>query len=575
MLTPQELQHLGQRTAVSLIKEMRFLGKLKNDSNLNDLLDIPSRDELGFQVVKGMDAAKSESSKGNFGAELAGLRFCVADGEVERVNIMDIDHTVPFKYIYTKQEALLDYLNDPNNTDFTEGFLKATATIDSKTINISDYFGRNPLNNAVQGTRRFFRLCYNDIDNLLLICHACNIQKGASDSLEWFRKQEPFLGERFVKAVNEAGGLYDGIVVKKICKATSDPGYIVKIGEFDCRLHDGEGKGLGEFVNDWFENENPGYSKGVVSAYSNIWLQLKEIWELQLKAKAADDKAGKEAKLAANKLTDMLDAQIKAVERHYGFLTKRREEDQSGSQDSSKKSHSTADALEDRKERIKLIDEDTKKLLKYIHAVKKIHSWIGSRDPALAATLNRDQLYEFLETLNIRGHDLRAQKNIFEKIYSQLTEQYATQLQKNPTIDEIKAIIKQVVLEENPLYGQLIAEQKGREEERKGRLAAEERAVAAEAKLADTHKWVGSHLAVHGSAADISDPSGQTMGSSILHRFDNPLYKQAAAENRKNSTSEERSIFQEEESSRSSSSEAPPSKKRSTTPPNRRSPSPY
>lgn len=573
MLTSQELQHLGQRTAVSLIKEMRFLGKLKKDSNLNDLLDIPGRDALGFQVIKGMDAAKSEKSEGSFGAELAGLRFCVADGEVERVNMMDIDHAVPFKYIYAKQEALLNYLNDPNNADFTEGFLKATTTIDSKTINISDYFDRNTTNNKVQGTRRFFRLCYNDIDNLLLICHACNVQKGASDSLEWFRKQEPFLGERFVKAVNEAGGLYDGIIVKKVCKAISDPGDIVKIGEFDCRLHDGEGRGLGEFVNDWFEIENPGYSKGLVGAYSNIWLQLKEIWELQLKAKAADGKAGKEAELAANKLTDMLDAQIKTVEKHYELLTKRREEYQNSSQDNSEKSHSTTDASEDRRARIKLIDEDTKRLLNYIHAVKKIQFLIKNKDPVLAATLEQDQLYEFLETLNIRGHELRAQKSIFNKVYTQLSNQYAVQPQKNATFDEIKATIRQAVDEENPFYRQLKEERKGRiaaekmaEEERKGRIAAE-------AKLADTYTWVNSHST--GSTTGISEPSGQTIDSSILYKFDNPLYKQTAVEDRKNLISEERSAFQEiEESSRSSSPEVPPSKKRSMTPPNHRPPSP-
>ena len=545
-LDRQALQTLGEKTAISLIKEMRFLGKLKNDSSLNDLLDIPSRDVLGFQVIKGMDAAKSETSKGNFGAELAGLRLCVADGEVERVNMMDVDHTVPFKYIYTKQEALLDYLNDPNNIDFTEGFLKATATINSKTISISDYFGRNSANNTVQGTKRFFRLCYNDIDNLLLICHACNIQKGASDSLEWFRKQEPFLGDRFVKAINEAGGLHDGIIVKKVCKVASDLSDIVKIGEFDCRLHDGEGNGLGKFVNDWFESENPGYSKSVVGAYSNIWLQLKEIWELQLKAKEADNKASKEAQLAANKLTDMLDAQIKAVEKHYGLLTKRAEEYQRSSQDSSEKSHSTTDTPEDRRARIKLIDEDTKKLLKYIHAVKKIQFLIRSKDPVLAAILDQDQLYEFLETLNIRGHELKVQKNIFEKVYTKLNNQYIVQPQKNSTFDEIKAIIRQAVDEENPFYEKWMAAEKRAEEERKGRMVAE-------AKLADTYTWVGSHSAVHGSVADISDPSGQIMGSSILHRFDNPLYNQAAVEDRENSTSKERSASQEGERSRSSS----------------------
>lgn len=547
-------QHeLGKKTALSLIKEMRFLGKLKQDQNLDDLLDkVPNRDELGFQVISKLDAAKSYKAKGNFGAELAGLRFCVGDGSVERLKMMDIDHTVPFAYLRKKQIALLNYLNDPLKVDFKISFLSVD--------NINDYFKEEA--GIVKGTRRFFRLCYNDIDNLLLICHACNIDKGANDSLEWFRKQEPFLGERFVKAVNEAGGLHDGIIVKKVCKVASDLSDIVKIGEFECRLHDGEGNGLGEFVNDWFERENPEYNKGIVGAYNDIWLQLKEIWELQLKDAVTDDKTRKDAQTTANKLTSMLDAQIKTVEKHYKLLTKRGKEFQSSSQDSSEKSHSTTDSPEDRKARIQLIDEDTKKLLKYMHAVKKIHSLIKDRDPILSTVLPREQLYEFLETLNIRGHELKAQKNIFEKVYTQLSNQYAVQPQKNSTFDEIKAIIKQAVDEENPFYEKWIA--------------AEKRAAEAEAKLADTHKWISSHSAADSiSAANPTDLDTQTRDRAILHSFDKPYSSnQAAGTEKEKSESKERSTFQEVESSRSSSPEDPPAKRRSTTPPNRRSQSP-
>lgn len=437
MPTPQELQNLGQRAAISLIKEMRFLGKLKNEEKLNELLDLPRRDELGFQVIKGKDAAKSDQAKGNFSAELVGLRFCIADGEVQRVNMMDIDHTVPFKYIYAKQEALLSYLNDPNNTGFTEGFLKATASIDSKKISISDYFGRNAANGVVQGTRRFFRLCYNDIDNLLLICHACNIQKGASDSLEWFRKQEPFLGEHFVKAVNEAGGLHDGIIVKKVCKATSDPGDILKIGEFNCRLHDGEGKGLGEFVNDWFESENPGYAQDVVEAYKSIWLELKEIYELQLRSKTSDDeKRRKDTQVASIKLTSMIEAQIKVIEERYQLTTT------ADVNIPSQSSHSSGDDSIDCKGRIDEVNYKIKQVLSYMHGLKKIQAIIAANDYAIATRENKIELYSYYRTLGIRELDLQKQEKFFNEIVAILQKHYSEK--QKFSIDDIKQTIKEV-----------------------------------------------------------------------------------------------------------------------------------
>lgn len=110
---------------------MRFLGTLANRSDNDDLIDAPEK-RLDFQIINGEDAAKSDSA-GNFMANVAGLRYCVADGEVGSKGLFDIDHTHAFSDIQKKQKALLIYLNDAVNADFTEGFLSVPE--------INKYFG--------------------------------------------------------------------------------------------------------------------------------------------------------------------------------------------------------------------------------------------------------------------------------------------------------------------------------------------------------------------------------------------------------------------------------------------------
>jgi hypothetical protein len=203
-------KELGRLTAVTLMEEMRFLGELVSRVDNDDLIDPPEK-RPDFQTIFGEDAAKSTLS-GDFIANLAGLKYCVGDGDVGKTEVFDIDHTHAFSDIERKQKGLLTYLNNPANADFAEGFLSA------RDINL--YFGRDPGSKnspkSIKGARRFYKLCYNDIDNLLLLCHACNLRKSAKDSLEWFKQQEPFLGKAFVNAVNKAGGLHDGIIVKKV-----------------------------------------------------------------------------------------------------------------------------------------------------------------------------------------------------------------------------------------------------------------------------------------------------------------------------------------------------------------------
>src|SRR3989344_2737622 len=81
---------------------------------------------------------------------------------------------------------------------------------------IDDYFKRDPADKKVKGTAYFFKVCYNDIGNLLLLCHACNIQKSDHDPLDWFKEQTLYFGEPFVKAVEQAGGLHEGVILARI-----------------------------------------------------------------------------------------------------------------------------------------------------------------------------------------------------------------------------------------------------------------------------------------------------------------------------------------------------------------------
>jgi hypothetical protein len=127
-------QKLGHDTALTLIGEMRFLKpppKRADDDTLIDH-DKANAERPDFQQINKEDVAKSNLAA-DFIANLAGLRYCVGDGQVLPVELFATDHTHAFSAIEKKQAALISYLNDPNNKDFAEGFLSAQ--------DIKQYFG--------------------------------------------------------------------------------------------------------------------------------------------------------------------------------------------------------------------------------------------------------------------------------------------------------------------------------------------------------------------------------------------------------------------------------------------------
>ena len=49
--------------------------------------------------------------------------------------------------------------------------------------------------NTYYGTLFFYELYFNDIDNIWLICQACNLQKSDAEALNWIENQWPFKDE--------------------------------------------------------------------------------------------------------------------------------------------------------------------------------------------------------------------------------------------------------------------------------------------------------------------------------------------------------------------------------------------
>lgn len=352
-MSPKEL---GRQTALTLMKEMKFLQHPKNVATNNELIDGPDKVELRFQEINQQDALHTQYENDYV---TFGLRYCMADGEVAKKGLFDIDHAYTHSLIKKKQKALLEYLNSPNNTDFAEGFLSAQDNSE----HIHKYFNKDQ-DGQIKGTRYFYRICYDDIDNLLLLCHACNMSKSNKEFLEWFGKQEPLLGEAFVKAVEAAGGLCDGIIVKKVMDVAANA-RSVEIGGVPCVLHEGEGKGLGQFLKDWFDEKYPGHQKSIIENYRDIWLAYKAVVEQELSK--AQSSGEKKIYRIRSKLALMLTEVLKTVNLHYNNTDK---VTTPGSQSSS---HSDDSA--EKTYRIKDVHEEVKFMLTKMHLIKKVSNY--------------------------------------------------------------------------------------------------------------------------------------------------------------------------------------------------------
>lgn len=102
---------------------------------------------------------------------------CIAHGDYVKVESLQADHFTAKSKIQERQIDLVKKLNDE---PAFANFLMQHDGMDKFFIKVEDkYFG----------TLFFYELYFNDIDNIWLICQACNHDKSNRDTLEWLSAQ--------------------------------------------------------------------------------------------------------------------------------------------------------------------------------------------------------------------------------------------------------------------------------------------------------------------------------------------------------------------------------------------------
>jgi hypothetical protein len=120
------------------------------------------------------------------------LAPCLAHGDYVKVQSLALDHATAWSEILKRQEGFVAKLN----TDHAfAAFIMAQPGMDKFFVKIDDIY---------YGTVFFYELYFNDIDNLWLICQACNTDKRDGDVLAWLENQWLY-GKEFLEYVATVG----------------------------------------------------------------------------------------------------------------------------------------------------------------------------------------------------------------------------------------------------------------------------------------------------------------------------------------------------------------------------------
>jgi hypothetical protein len=204
----------------------------------------PERSEFKkFQIHSGMAAPMAVLGPQNSDSQdLSTMEeiFCSVHGDFVLVSGTDIEHGLPYALIKNRQQQLLDFLNSSKNSEITNGLLQNKQ--------MQGFFRRNPQTKAIEMSRYFGLICYNNIKNLWLMCHACNTKKNNKDPIKWFRDQKYF-GDDFIKDIEQKGGVCRGIIFDQIGGKLVGA---IEMGKGSTNIYAG-GTGLGAYANQWFK----------------------------------------------------------------------------------------------------------------------------------------------------------------------------------------------------------------------------------------------------------------------------------------------------------------------------------
>jgi hypothetical protein len=202
---------------------------------------------------------------------------------------------------------------------------------------------------------------------------------------------EAHLGDEFKKAMAQAGGLREGIILKKIC----DPGGLstVMIDDVSCFLHAGKATGLGEFIRNWTQSKDPEHDEKLAQAHVVI---IEEFLEIFKKRVTGDAEAAYYAKKTTDRLIPILEAAIGVVKDFYASRMGTLSRGSSSGSDNSN-ANSTQEA------KMAIAEKGISDFTKFMHEQDLLFQTIKELLPGIA-TIRKELKKEFF-ALNIPTSD--------------------------------------------------------------------------------------------------------------------------------------------------------------------------
>lgn len=186
--------------------------------------------------------------------------FCMVHCGFEPRSATDMDHADPYEHIRANQQRLMAFLNE--NREFAIQLIAQPG--------MNEYFREHQ--GTIQASSYFFAKGYNAIDNLWLLCHVCNLNKSASDPVQWFGKKTAF-GKAFLAALAAAGSLHPGVLIGRVYQESAEELRFVTGDGVGVSLHVEEAEELGTFVTRWFM-ENRGETYEAVEKFNGRYIEF-------------------------------------------------------------------------------------------------------------------------------------------------------------------------------------------------------------------------------------------------------------------------------------------------------------
>jgi hypothetical protein len=196
---------------------------------------------------------------------------CIVHGDYVKVESLQADHLQAKENIKKRQNELVSMLNA--HPSFAKFILEQPG--------MNKFFVKHT-DDKYYGTLFFYEIYFNDIDNLWLICGACNLHKSNKDTLEWLKNQWLY-GQEFLDYLSK-------------CSLNTNKGHIIQ------KVQDG--RGLAEVAISWFWKRHANY----ISTAKALLVKLTT--PIQILNKQVDHILGSGNYIRAERLQASLDARI-------------------------------------------------------------------------------------------------------------------------------------------------------------------------------------------------------------------------------------------------------------------------